>query len=162
MESEEKNYYDILGVAREASREEIRRAYRDIAQVYHPDSNFFSEIIEDKLNAIQVETFKLITAAYHTLMNEEARKRYDDTLAPSLRGWDTKTDLRVPRSRVEDILNETGAPQAPFAFGTFGVTGEDRKSAFENPEEVRRVRAVSEIIELKPSLKRRFLRFFGF
>lgn len=63
-----KNYYDILGVNRRSSNEEIKLAYRKLAKKYHPDTN----------KELETETkFKDINEAYATLTNEEKRRKYD-------------------------------------------------------------------------------------
>lgn len=61
--------YKVLGVDRNASQEEIRKAYRALAKKYHPDLN-----VEDKNAA---ERFKEIAAAYDILGDPERRKRFD-------------------------------------------------------------------------------------
>ncbi len=63
-----KNYYDILGVSRNASKEEIHRAYRKLARKFHPDINKEAGA-EDK--------FKEINEAHEVLKDPEKRKRYD-------------------------------------------------------------------------------------
>lgn len=63
-----KDYYDSLGVARNASKEEIRQAYRKLAKQYHPDVNHKKEA-EGK--------FKEISEAYAVLSNDEKKKQYD-------------------------------------------------------------------------------------
>ena len=63
-----KDYYDILGVDKDASEKEIKRAYRKLSKKYHPD-------ISDADNA--EERFKEITEAYEVLSDEEMRARYD-------------------------------------------------------------------------------------
>ncbi|OKY78635.1 MAG: DnaJ type Zn finger domain [Candidatus Methanohalarchaeum thermophilum] len=62
------DYYEILGVDRNASQEEIKKAYRKKAKKYHPDSNS-DEADEEK--------FKEINEAYKVLSDEEKRKKYD-------------------------------------------------------------------------------------
>ncbi|UFX98505.1 molecular chaperone DnaJ [Candidatus Gromoviella agglomerans] len=64
----EKNYYEILGVSKNASQDEIKKAYRKLAMQYHPDRNS-SPGAEDK--------FKTISNAYETLSNPDKRKMYD-------------------------------------------------------------------------------------
>lgn len=63
-----RDYYEVLGVSRDADAEEIRKAYRALAREYHPDVNK-SEDAE--------ETFKEITEAYRVLSDEEKRAQYD-------------------------------------------------------------------------------------
>jgi curved DNA-binding protein len=64
-----KDYYKILEVPRDASQEEIKRAYRKLARKYHPDLNPNNKIAEEK--------FKEISEAYEVLSNPESRKKYD-------------------------------------------------------------------------------------
>jgi len=64
-----KNYYDILGVSKESTNEEIKKAYRKLAMKYHPDKNKWDKASEEK--------FKEIQEAYNVLWNEESRKKYD-------------------------------------------------------------------------------------
>jgi molecular chaperone DnaJ len=61
-----KNYYDILGVSKNSSPEEIKRAYRKLAHQHHPDKGQGSE-----------EKFKEVNEAYQVLRNEEKRRQYD-------------------------------------------------------------------------------------
>ena len=63
------NYYQILGLQRDVSQEEIKKAYRRIAKQYHPDSNPGNREAEKK--------FKEASEAYEVLGNEEKRKNYD-------------------------------------------------------------------------------------
>ena len=62
------DYYDILGVSRDASQEEIKKAYRQLAMQHHPDRSD-----EDGAE----EKFKQVTQAYEVLRDPEQRKRYD-------------------------------------------------------------------------------------
>jgi len=64
-----KDYYDILGVPRNASQDDIRKAYRTLAHKYHPDKTGGDKAAEEKL--------KEINAAYNTLRNPEKRAQYD-------------------------------------------------------------------------------------
>ncbi len=66
---EYKDYYKILGVSRNATQEEIKRAYRKLAAKYHPDKN--------KGNKEAEERFKEINEAYQVLSDPEKRKLYD-------------------------------------------------------------------------------------
>jgi len=64
-----RDYYDILGVARGASADEIKKAHRKLARQYHPDMN--------KNNASATERFKEVQEAYDVLSDPEKRKAYD-------------------------------------------------------------------------------------
>ena len=64
-----KDYYEILGVQKSATAEEIKKAYRKLAFKHHPDRNQGDESAEDK--------FKELAAAYEVLSDPEKRKRYD-------------------------------------------------------------------------------------
>ncbi|WP_110934057.1 J domain-containing protein [Paenibacillus bouchesdurhonensis] len=67
------DYYDQLGVSRQAASAEIRQAYRKLAKRYHPDVN--------PGNAEAEARFKLIVEAYETLSDEQLRAAYDEKLA---------------------------------------------------------------------------------
>ena len=64
-----RDYYDILGVAKNASAEEIKKAYRKMAIKYHPDKNPGDKQSE--------EHFKEAAEAYEILSSAEKRQRYD-------------------------------------------------------------------------------------
>ena len=78
---EKKNHYELLRVEQTATEEEIKLAFKEIALVYHPDSNFFSEIVtDDSLSEGDIGLFKAITVAYQTLSNKQKRFEYDAEL----------------------------------------------------------------------------------
>jgi molecular chaperone DnaJ len=66
----EKDFYAALGVPKDASAEEIKKAYRKLARKYHPDAN--------KGEAAAEERFKEISEAYDVLSDEKRRKEYDE------------------------------------------------------------------------------------
>jgi molecular chaperone DnaJ len=65
----EKDYYDVLGVPKNASATEIKKAYRKLAQKHHPDANAGDPKAEER--------FKEVSAAYDVLGDEEKRAAYD-------------------------------------------------------------------------------------
>lgn len=64
-----RDYYDVLGVSKTATADEIKKAYRKMAIKYHPDKNPGDKEAEEK--------FKEAAEAYDVLSNEEKRKKYD-------------------------------------------------------------------------------------
>ncbi|HEX3053678.1 MAG TPA: DnaJ C-terminal domain-containing protein [Aggregatilineaceae bacterium] len=75
---EYRDYYQVLGVERNASEKDIRKAYRRLARQYHPDVNPGNQEAEDK--------FKEINEAYEVLSDAEKRKKYDE-LGKSYQQW---------------------------------------------------------------------------
>jgi molecular chaperone DnaJ len=69
MATATKDFYKILGVAENASGEEIKKAYRKLAKQYHPDAN--------PSDATAADRFKEVSEAYSVLSDETKRKQYD-------------------------------------------------------------------------------------
>jgi curved DNA-binding protein len=76
---EYKDYYQVLGVDRDADEQEIKRAYRKLALKYHPDKNPDDQSAEER--------FKEINEAYEVLGDPEKRAKYDQ-LGSSYRQWE--------------------------------------------------------------------------
>lgn len=62
-----RDYYDVLGVSRSASKDDIKKAFRDLARQYHPDIN---------KSADAESQFKEINEAYGILSDDDQRSRY--------------------------------------------------------------------------------------
>ena len=69
MATEKRDYYEVLGVGRTATDEEIKRAYRKLAVKFHPDKNPDDPHAEEK--------FKELGEAYDVLMDPDKRAAYD-------------------------------------------------------------------------------------
>lgn len=94
-----KNYYQILGVKRNASQEEIKKAYRVLAKKYHPDVN------EDKEETKKI--FQEITVAYKVLSNPEERRKYN--------AWGHNTYVKYAfQSGYRSYSEETGDGGAEY------------------------------------------------
>lgn len=65
---QKRDYYEVLGIKKDASKSEIKKAYRNLAKKYHPDRNNSSDA---------EEKFKEVQEAYETLSDEQKRKAYD-------------------------------------------------------------------------------------
>ena len=79
-----KDYYELLGVTRDATKEEISKAFKKLARKYHPDLNPDDTSAEEK--------FKEINEAYEVLKDPEKRKLYD-SLGPN---WQQGQDFQPP------------------------------------------------------------------
>jgi molecular chaperone DnaJ len=107
------DYYDILGVSREATVEELKKAYKQLALRYHPDRNPGDKIAEEK--------FKEASEAYQVLLDPEKRRIYDlyghDGLSGvGFRGIDAVDDI-FGNSFFSDLLGDLFG--FSFGFGGF-------------------------------------------
>lgn len=95
--AENKNYYDVLGVSKTASQDEIKSAYRKLAKQYHPDFH--------PGDAAAAEKFKEINEANAVLSDEEKRKQYDYELEhPGMSGMGGNP-FSGGMGGFEDIIN---------------------------------------------------------
>jgi molecular chaperone DnaJ len=128
----EKDYYKVLGVAKGASADEIKKSYRKLARKYHPDAN--------KGDSGAEERFKEISEAYNVLSDDKRRKEYDE--ARSLFGG----GVRMPGSGgagggytfdLGDLFGtgSSGGGSAGGRLGDFlgGVFGGGGRSAQQRP-----------------------------
>ena len=111
---EEKDYYKILGVSRDATEDEIKKNYRKIAMQYHPDRNPGNKEAEEK--------FKIASEAYEVLRDPEKREIYDRYGMEGLKG----TGFTGFRG-FDDIFSAFGDVFEDF-FG-FGTTHRRRTRA---------------------------------
>src|SRR5215475_13300345 len=95
------DYYEILGVPRNASETDIKKAYRKLARKYHPDFNPNNKQAEEK--------FKQTQEAYEVLSDAEKRKKYDQLGA----NWKNGAEFTPPPNwqgfDFSEIFSQTGA-----------------------------------------------------
>src|SRR5689334_10492463 len=114
-----KDYYEVLGVKRGASDDEIKKAYRKLARKFHPDLNPGDKTAESQ--------FKELQAAYDVLSNAEDRKLYDQYgedwravkagAGPPPPGWERAGATPGPEPRAGGFnIND-------FDFGRFSSRG---------------------------------------
>lgn len=105
-----KDYYQVLGVSRTASDDDIRKAFRKLARQYHPD------VAKDK--KVAEEKFKEINEAYEVLSDAQKRKKYDE-LGPN---WKQGAEFRPPPG-WEGMRGQRAGRSAGGAEFQFGGTG---------------------------------------
>jgi molecular chaperone DnaJ len=114
------DYYEQLGVAREATAEEIKKAYRRAALKYHPDRNPDDPAAEAQ--------FKAVTEAYEVLSDTEKRAAYDRYGEAGIRGQHGYTDIsEALRAFMRDFGGFGGAFDDLFGFGNREPSGVSRQ-----------------------------------
>ena len=124
-----RDYYEILGVSRDASQDEIKKAYRKTAIKFHPDKNPDNPEAEDQ--------FKEAAEAYEVLSNTEKRQRYDRFGHDGVRGGAGAgaggfggggMSMDDIFSQFGDIFGGSGSPFESF-FGGGGRTSRQRRGS---------------------------------
>ncbi|MGH7928809.1 MAG: DnaJ C-terminal domain-containing protein [Candidatus Binatia bacterium] len=106
-----RDYYDVLGVSKTASENDIKQAYRKLARKYHPDVNPGDKSAEEK--------FKELNEAYAVLSDAGKRKRYD-ALGPN---WKAGEEFRPPPGWEGGVNVEYGDFGDIFGGGRQGAGG---------------------------------------
>ena len=101
----EKDYYSLLGVPRNASTDQLRRAYREAAHRLHPDKN---------VSAGDTELFLDVGQAYETLIDPTARAAYDEQLAQSEEELLASSPFRSNIQQSRDAILELDEPQVHY------------------------------------------------
>lgn len=112
----ETNYYKELGVNKDATEEQIKKAYRKLAMKYHPDHAKGDKSAEEK--------FKKISEAYAVLSDKEKRKQYDEVGSAAFNQKYTQEDI-FRGFDFSDILREFG-----IGGGAFPGRGGGRRTTY--------------------------------
>ncbi|MCK4346107.1 MAG: molecular chaperone DnaJ [Bacteroidales bacterium] len=137
-----RDYYEVLGVSRNASNEEIKKAYRKLALRYHPDKNPGDKSAEDK--------FKEAAEAYEVLSNDQKRARYDQFGHAGLSG--SGQGFGAGGMTIEDIFSQFGDIFGGFGFGGFGSS---RMSRSVNKGTNLRVKVVLNLEEIATGVEKK-------
>ncbi len=113
---EKKDYYEVLGVPKEASEKEIKSAYRKLAMKYHPDRSDASDA---------EERFKEISEAYAVLADADKRKKYDQFGHAGINSQYSQEDL-FRGVNFEDLLRGFGFGGGESIFDMFFGGGRGR------------------------------------
>ncbi len=120
MATKKRDYYDVLGVQRNVSEEEVKRAYRKLAVKFHPDKNPDDPHAEEK--------FKEIGEAYDVLMDLDKRAAYDRFgHAAFAQGTAARGGFHDPFDIFREVFGGAGGGIFETFFGGVGTRGEDRQ-----------------------------------
>ena len=123
--------YKLLGVPREATHDDIRKAHRELVRRYHPDANPGGHSNE--------EHFKEVQRAYDVLSDPETRREYDKRLNTSARrssgqsraraGTRTRSESTAPSADLSDLLSKltdlSSERSSPHKESSFQLRGEE-------------------------------------
>lgn len=149
METKYRDYYEILGLKRDASEKEIRDTYRRLARKYHPDINPGDKKAEEK--------FKEINEAYEVLRDPEKKAKYDRLGT----NWQAGADFRPPPGwegvhvRMDDFRDFAGLRGGDFSDFFSSLFGQRPGGGFsqKTPHRGRKTRGEDVDADLKITLE---------
>jgi molecular chaperone DnaJ len=120
MATKKRDYYEVLGVERNVSEEEVKRAYRKLAVKFHPDKNPDDPHAEER--------FKEIGEAYDVLMDADKRAAYDRFgHAAFAQGTAARGGFHDPFDIFREVFGGAGGGIFETFFGGVGTRAEDRQ-----------------------------------
>jgi DnaJ-class molecular chaperone len=115
-----RDYYDIMGISRDSSQDQVRKRYRELARKYHPDVNPGNKSAEEK--------FKDLQEAYAVLSDPKKRKRYDQLGSD----WQQGADFTPPPGWGSGRVEFSDLGDLGDIFGSSGGFSEFFQSMFGN------------------------------
>jgi curved DNA-binding protein len=125
-----RDYYEVLGITKNATQDEVKKAFRKLARKYHPD------VAEDKTNA--EDKFKELNEAYEVLGDPEKRQKYDnlgpdkrggrETPPPGYGGGESRYDYEYTGTGFSDFFEQMFGAGARPGAGSF-YSAEDGSQA---------------------------------
>src|SRR5687768_10373135 len=119
MGSNSPDHYEILGVLRDATQEDIKRAYFEAAQRLHPDRN---------IAAGETEIFLGVQQAYEVLSNPKRRGLYDATLPPEI-----KTNAAVKHEFLLSRSNLVKLAESQLVYGLLEISSRESSDKIPAP-----------------------------
>lgn len=136
-----RNYYEILGVTKKSSSEDIKRAYRSLARKYHPDRNPGNKLAEEK--------FKDINEAYEVLSDATKRAQFDKFSKAS---WGKQPGKNPNYNPFDDFFNGSSPRDTPPKDRPRSTRVEDNNYRPGTTKRVRTPRSQGRDIEAKLTL----------
>ena len=131
--ADKRDYYEVLGVSKTASQDEIKKAYRQMAKKYHPDANPGDKEAEAK--------FKEAAEAYGILSDAEKKKMYDQYGHAAFEaGGAGSGGYNYQNMNMNDIFSNFGDIFGDLFGGGFGGFGGSRRSNYNGPMQGQSVR----------------------
>lgn len=173
-EFRQKDYFEVLGVPRSATREDVKRAYFSLAREYHPDKHFHSASAE--LRQLAQQLYDLISTAHDTLTDPDERERYLAELAagrPEAKDEDVGRILAAEGKfqRGEELMRQRQFAEAHRAFGEAVALAPDEgefhawlgwsRFQMEPSAAEEAIRTIEQAVGLTPKLDKSYL-FLGY
>lgn len=142
----EADLYEVLGVSRTATQDEIKAAYRELAMKYHPDRNQDDAEAEEK--------FKQINAAYEVLSNPQKRAQYDET--GTYDGTDSieKAAVDHVRSMIANAVKQDCNEERARSFTSFQRSCDGIMKLVQRAIARQKAETTSSLVEAKETLRR--------